>query len=72
MLTNVKSKIMDKLSYVKDWVLDFFNNKYSNIVGIGLGGALTALSLIDFSVVGLAAGVFLLVAEGIQYWERAN
>jgi|DEB0MinimDraft_4_1074332.scaffolds.fasta_scaffold386892_1 hypothetical protein len=63
---------MDKVLYAKEQVLNFFSTTTSNIVGIGLGGALTALSLIDFSIVGLVAGVFLMVAEGIQYWERAN
>jgi len=63
---------MDKVLYAKEQVLNFFNTTTSNIVGICLGGALVGVNLVDFSWIGLAAGLFLVVAEGIQYWERAN
>jgi hypothetical protein len=50
----------------------FFNTSTSNMVGVCLGGALVGVNIVEFSVIGVVAGVFLIVAEGIQYWERAN
>jgi len=49
----------------------FFQTTTSNLVGIALGSSLIAINLFEFSVVGIVAGVFLVVAEGLQYWERA-
>lgn len=49
----------------------FFQTPTSNLVGIALGSSLIAINLFEFSVIGIAAGVFLVVAEGLQYWERS-
>lgn len=48
----------------------FFESPKSNLCGVGLGSALIGLNIFDFSVIGVLAGVFLVVSEGIQYWER--
>ena len=50
----------------------FFDTKESNMVGLLIGGALIGTNIVNFTWMGFIAGVFLLVAEGIQYWERAD
>ena len=51
-------------------VKTFFESPTSNLVGIALGGALLGLNLLEFSIVGIFAGTFLLIAEGLQYMSR--
>lgn len=48
----------------------FFESPLSNLVGIGLGSALIAVNLINFNIFGIVAGVFLILSEGIEYWNR--
>ena len=55
-----------------DKVKVFFKTPTSNMVGICLGGALIGVNLVEFSVIGILAGFFLLVAEGLQYFERSE
>ena len=50
----------------------FFDTPASNMVGVCLGGALIGINIVEFSVIGIVAGAFLIVAEGLQYWERSN
>lgn len=55
-----------------DKVKAFFETPTSNMVGVCLGGALIGINLVEFSVIGIVAGFFLLVAEGLQYFERSK
>jgi hypothetical protein len=48
----------------------FFETPASNLVGICIGGALIGVNLVEFSAIGVVAGVFLLLGEGLQYFER--
>ena len=49
----------------------FFQTPTSNLIGIALGSSLIGVNLFEFSPIGMMAGIFLVVAEGTQYWERA-
>lgn len=53
-------------------IMAFFDTKESNQVGILIGGALIGTNIANFTWMGFIAGVFLIVAEGIQYWERTK
>ena len=53
-------------------VKSFFDTPASNMVGVCIGGALVGTNLVNFTWLGFLAGVFLVIAEGIQYWERAG
>ena len=53
-------------------IMAFFETPESNMVGLCIGGALIGTNIVNFTWMGFIAGVFLLVAEGIQYWERAG
>jgi hypothetical protein len=64
-LSTLKTNIMDK-------VKAFFETPTSNMVGVCLGGALIGINMVEFSVIGIVAGFFLLVAEGLQYFERSK
>jgi hypothetical protein len=55
-----------------DKVKAFFETPASNMVGICIGGALVGTNIVNFTWIGFLAGVFLIIAEGIQYWERAG
>lgn len=55
-----------------DKVKSFFKTPTSNMVGICLGGALIGVNLVEFSVIGILVDFFLLVAEGLQYFERSE
>lgn len=55
-----------------DKVKAFFETSTSNMVGICIGGALIGTNIVNFTLLGFLAGVFLVIAEGIQYWERAG
>ena len=50
----------------------FFETSTSNMFGICLGGALIGINIVEFSVIGIVAGVFLVIAEGLQYYERKD
>ena len=50
----------------------FFDTSASNMVGVCIGGALIGTNIVNFTWLGFLAGVFLVIAEGIQYWERAG
>ncbi len=50
----------------------FFETPASNLVGICIGGALIGVNLVEFSAIGVVAGVFLLLGEGLQYFERSK
>jgi hypothetical protein len=50
----------------------FFDTPTSNMFGVCLGGALIGINIVEFSLIGIVAGAFLIVAEGLQYWERSN
>lgn len=53
-------------------IMAFFETPESNMVGLGIGGALIGTNIVNFTWIGFLAGVFLIIAEGIQYWERAG
>ena len=53
-------------------VKSFFESPLSNLVGIALGGALIGINIVEFSVIGIVAGVFLCASEGLQYMERKD
>lgn len=53
-------------------VKTFLNSKESNIFGVALGGALIGVNIVEFSVIGIVAGVFLVASEGLQYVERKD
>jgi len=61
---------MEKVKAVLGQVKAFFGTPTSNLVGLGLGTALVVLNILNFSIVGIVAGVFLAASEGLQYWER--
>ena len=61
---------MEKVKAVLGQVKAFLGTPTSNLFGIGLGSALVMLNIINFSLIGIVAGVFLVASEGLQYWER--
>ena len=55
-----------------DKVKAFFDTPASNMVGVCIGGALVGTNIVNFTWLGLLAGIFLILAEGIQYFERQD